>query len=76
MAFSSPSKKPYDEFGFRQYTCKDYVPVFKKWGVKFVIRLNSPNYDAEDFEKEGITLLDLYFKDGSIPPLVRSANRT
>jgi hypothetical protein len=28
---------------------KDYLPIFKKLGVKTVIRFNSPTYDRENF---------------------------
>ena len=43
------------------------MPVFKKMGVKVVIRLNNKTYDETDFVKNGIKHHDLYFADGSVP---------
>ena len=67
LAFSSPSDKEFDEEGFRTFTPKDYVPIFKKMGIGLVIRLNKPAYDKTIFEKNGIKHVDLYFVDGSTP---------
>lgn len=43
------------------------MPVFKKFGVTLVVRLNKPQYEARVFEQAGIRHLDLYFVDGSTP---------
>ena len=67
MAFSSPSSNPYDAEGYRTYTPEDYVPLFQKFGIDLVIRLNKPTYDREKFIKNGIKHIDLYFLDGSTP---------
>jgi cell division cycle 14 len=67
MAFSSPSSNPYDAEGYRTYTPEDYVPLFQKFGIDLVIRLNKPTYDREKFIKNGIKHTDLYFLDGSTP---------
>jgi cell division cycle 14 len=55
-----------DKYG--SFTPDDYVPIFKKFGVSLVVRLNKPQYDKQKFVKAGIKHLDLYFLDGSTPP--------
>lgn len=49
------------------FTPADYVPIFKKLGVKMVIRLNNKTYDVTGFTKEGIKHHDLIFTDGTAP---------
>lgn len=51
----------------RTYTPEDYIPIFKKFNITLVIRLNKPQYEARVFEAAGIRHLDLYFIDGSTP---------
>lgn len=46
-----------------------YVQLFKERGIKTVVRLNKIEYDAKDFESKGIDHHDLYFVDGTVPPL-------
>lgn len=53
----------------RVFTPNDYIPIFKKLGVTTVVRLNNKTYDANDFIKKGIKHKDLYFADGSVPPI-------
>lgn len=65
MAFSGPQNVT-DKYG--SFTPDDYVPIFKKFGVTLVVRLNKPQYDKSKFVKAGIKHLDLYFLDGSTPP--------
>jgi len=67
IAFSGPADKPKDPDGYRRFTPEDYVPIFKKFGVTMVIRLNNKQYDEERFKKNGIKHTDLYFLDGSCP---------
>ncbi len=55
-----------DKYG--SFTPDDYVPIFKKFGVSLVVRLNKPQYDKQKFVKNGIKHIDLYFLDGSTPP--------
>jgi cell division cycle 14 len=44
------------------------VPIWKKFNVGLVVRLNKPQYDKQKFVKNGIKHLELYFLDGSTPP--------
>lgn len=67
LAFSSPSNTQYDNDGYRTFTPEDYVPIFRKWGVSLVIRLNKETYDSRKFLKNGIKHLELFFTDGSCP---------
>ena len=67
MAFSGPSDQPRDPDGYRRFTPEDYVPIFKKFGVTMVVRLNHAQYDEERFKRNGIKHTDLYFLDGSTP---------
>ncbi len=53
----------------RTFTPHDYAPIFKKLGVKTVVRLNNKTYDANDFIKNNIGHKELYFPDGSVPSL-------
>jgi len=46
-----------------------YIPYFKLHNVTAVIRLNFSEYDRTSFTKEGIKHYDMYFDDGSVPPL-------
>eukprot|EP00826_Nyctotherus_ovalis_P015304 TRINITY_DN1433_c0_g1_i8.p1 TRINITY_DN1433_c0_g1~~TRINITY_DN1433_c0_g1_i8.p1 ORF type:complete len:329 (+),score=90.92 TRINITY_DN1433_c0_g1_i8:343-1329(+) len=46
-----------------------YAAIFKKMGVKMVVRLNNKEYDREKFLKKGIKHLDLFFQDGSCPSM-------
>jgi cell division cycle 14 len=68
LAFSSPSNQQYDAEGYRTFTPEDYAPVFKKWKIGLVVRLNKITYDKDKFVKNGIKHQDLYFIDGSTPP--------
>ena len=67
LAFSCPAVVARDEDGWRQFTPENYVPLFKKWGITSVARLNSKTYDAERFRRNGLKIVELYFSDGGCP---------
>jgi len=46
-----------------------YLPYFKKHGVSSIIRLNTPEYEPKVFTKAGIEHYDMYFVDGTAPPV-------
>ena len=48
-------------------TPERYVQVFKKLGVKSIIRLNNKTYESSRFTRHGFNFHELYFLDGSIP---------
>lgn len=64
VAFSGPLDAPRDPEGFRRFTPEDYIPIFKKFGVTMVVRLNNKQYDETRFKKSGIKHTDLFFPDG------------
>ncbi len=74
LAFSSPSATSVDSDGYPCLTPKDYIPIFKKMGIKMVVRLNQKCYNREIFIKNGIPHRDIYFTDGSIPDEVHQLN--
>ena len=41
-----------DKYG--SFTPEDYVPIWKKFNVGLVVRLNKPQYDKQKFVKNGI----------------------
>lgn len=45
----------------------DYVPLFKKFGVTCVVRLNTPCYEKDGFVERGVRHYEVFFKDGSTP---------
>jgi cell division cycle 14 len=45
----------------------DYVPLFKKFKISSIVRLNTPCYEKKVFEERGIKHYEVFFKDGSTP---------
>lgn len=66
LAFSSPN-----EIRSKGLPPEHFIPAFIKMGIKAVIRLNEPLYDAEVFRRVGIEVYDLEFPDGSSPNEVK-----
>lgn len=70
LAFASPAQTAYDCDGFPCWTPEHYSRLFNKWNINLVIRLNKPNvYNKNRFEQQGVQFQDLYFNDGSCPPM-------
>ncbi|CAD7922436.1 unnamed protein product [Amoebophrya sp. A25] len=70
LAFASPQNKSRDADGYLTWTPEGYSPLFKKWNINLVVRLNKATcYDREKFIKNGVKHLDLYFNDGGLPPM-------
>lgn len=68
LAFAGPADKQVDDDGYRQYTPDDYCPIFERFGIKLVVRLNKKRYDEKVFKNNGFKFLDIPFEDGTIPP--------
>jgi cell division cycle 14 len=51
-----------------KWTRKFSLETFEEMGVTDVVRLNSVEYDAQDFEDAGIRHHDLFFEDCTEPP--------
>ena len=64
---SGPTTGPDDRNGIRTFAPEDYVPLFKKWGVQAIIRLNKKCYDRKKFVDAGIQHYDMHFVDGGTP---------
>jgi len=47
LAFSGPSEEEYDEEGYRTFTPDDYSPIFNKFNIRTVIRLNKRAYNEK-----------------------------
>ncbi|CAM6084333.1 unnamed protein product [Calypogeia fissa] len=67
IAFSGPSSRRLEIYGYRTLIPEDYVEYFHRVGVNAVIRLNKRTYDRRRFADHGIAHYDLYFPDGSCP---------
>ena len=67
LAFSGPSEEERDEDGWRTFTPDDYAPLFKKFGINTVVRLNKKAYNEQRFIDKGFEFEDLYFVDGTTP---------
>ena len=57
-----------DGNGFRSFSGSHYADIFNDFEVDLVVRLNEPEYDAEDFVRRGMRHLDLQFDDCTAPP--------
>lgn len=69
IAFAGPHACSQPMEGYFALAPDDYIPYFKKRNVTLVIRFNQPYYDAKRFTSAGIDHADLYFVDGTNPPL-------
>mmetsp|Transcript_107575 Transcript_107575/g.302872 ORF Transcript_107575/g.302872 Transcript_107575/m.302872 type:complete len:491 (-) Transcript_107575:72-1544(-) len=69
LACAGPCPTATDADGFPAFTPEDYVPIFRSAGIELVIRLNTKQYDRRRFIDHGIRHVDLYFRDGSCPPI-------
>ena len=67
LAFCTPMENRVDKDGYTHFTPEDYAPIFKKKGIKTIVRLNKPEYNPRGFTKNGFKHYDLYFIDGSVP---------
>ena len=67
LAFSGPSEEEHDEEGYRTFTPDDYSPIFKKFNIGTIIRLNKKAYNEKRFLDNGFEFEDLYFVDGTTP---------
>jgi cell division cycle 14 len=52
----------------RKFSPVFYIETFEQLGVTDVVRLNTAEYDAQDFEEAGIRHHDLFFEDCTEPP--------
>ena len=70
IAFMSPYDSKVDPDGKTAFQAFDYHRVFKKMNVKLVIRLNEiESYDANVFEKIGISHINIPVDHGTCPSI-------
>ncbi|XP_033109075.1 protein tyrosine phosphatase type IVA 1-like isoform X1 [Anneissia japonica] len=50
-----------------KHTVESFIQELKNRGIKYVVRVCEPTYDANKLAKEGIQVLDLPFDDGGPP---------
>jgi cell division cycle 14 len=67
LAFSSPVSRRINSEGVIHFTPIDYIPIFKKWNITTILRLNKKMYDAGQFTRQGFRHEELFFPDGGLP---------
>ena len=68
IAFKGPTQRRYRLApGLFSHTPKDYVEVFRHHNVSCVVRLNSKEYNREEFTRSGFNHVDLFFEDCTTP---------
>jgi hypothetical protein len=75
IAFAGPHATRRSPDGYPTFTPEDYVPIFKKYNVTHVVRLNRKLYNKQRFTEAGFGHTDLYFVDGTCPSMQASASR-
>ena len=55
-------------FSHREFSPAHYVDILRQLDVQAVVRLNVPEYNKEEFTKEGFGFADLFFEDCTCPP--------
>lgn len=69
MAFATPYPTKDSVSGFTVCTPEDFVRMFKRIGINRVVRLSKKIYEEGVFINNGINFDDLFFEDGSVPPI-------
>lgn len=70
LAFAGPHEhRTMTPDGYQTLTPDDYTPYYRKKNVSLVIRLNKKYYDENKFIAAGSSFLELYYLDGSNPPI-------
>ena len=54
-------------FSHRDFSPQHCAEILEQFGVRAVLRLNAPDYDAAGFRAAGIAVADVYFDDCSTP---------
>jgi len=67
IAFSGPHRTKAGPDGTPQMTPEDYFPIWRRYGVKAVVRLNRKMYDSRRFVEAGFVHYDFFFVDGTPP---------
>ena len=65
----SPAGPWADQGGVRHFHPAFYADMFRRIGVRLVVRLSEPHYDAAECARAGVPVLDLCFHGHATPPL-------
>ena len=71
LAFASPAAPPPASSpppAYPPFEPRDYLPIFRHFHVRVVIRLNHSSYSPLPFTSHGIRHVDMPFPDGANPP--------
>jgi cell division cycle 14 len=68
-AFSGPTHNSTESRFVRRFPPAHYIGMFRSFGVRAVVRLNDKCYPAAHFTQQGIAHHELFFTDGTPPPL-------
>jgi cell division cycle 14 len=69
LAFATPYSTNVIQGNWRVATPRDLVPVFQAKGITAIVRLCEPLYSEQIFTKAGFRFYEMYFEDGSTPPV-------
>jgi cell division cycle 14 len=69
IAFAGPHSEHKWDNGYPLLAPENYFDYFRRGGVTDIVRLNNVLYDKKRFEDAGFKHHDLFFVDGSIPPV-------
>lgn len=69
LAFASPWTEKEVSEGYSVCVVSDMIDLLKEMGITHVIRLNEKVYDETEFKNAGFKHTDLYFPDGTAPPV-------
>jgi len=67
IAFSGPHRTKAGPNGYPQMTPEDYFPIWQRYNVKAVVRLNRKAYERQKFVDAGYAHYDFFFVDGTVP---------
>jgi len=67
IAFSGPHRTKVGPNGDPQMLPEDYFPIWRRYGVKAVVRLNRKMYERSRFLEAGYAHYDFFFVDGTTP---------
>lgn len=67
IAFSGPHRTKEGPNKYPQMIPEDYFPIWKRYGVKAVVRLNRKMYEEAKFIAAGYAHYDFFFVDGTTP---------
>jgi len=67
IAFSGPHRTKEGPNKYPQMIPEDYFPIWKRYGVKAVVRLNRKMYEESKFLAAGFSHFDFFFVDGTTP---------